>query len=85
MKVTECWTVKRPGQDNPDAARATHYKCRDDRPAVLMWAEDYNALKVLSDCLLMVDGYLANDSQMDDALMQKALKMADVFKTAPSE
>jgi hypothetical protein len=39
---------------------------------------------ILSDCVLMLDGYLANDNQMDDALMRRALTMADVFKTSPN-
>jgi hypothetical protein len=39
--------------------------------------------EILSDCILMLDGYLANDNQMDDVLMRKALTMADVLKTKP--
>lgn len=39
-------------------------------------------LALLSDCLLMLDSYLANDGQMNDDLVQKALKVADIYKTA---
>lgn len=43
--------------------------------------EQREALRVLSDCVIMLDNYLANDAQMDDVLVRQALHFADVFKT----
>jgi hypothetical protein len=39
------------------------------------------AATVLADCVIMLDSYLANDSAMDDILLQKALKLADLYRT----
>jgi hypothetical protein len=38
-------------------------------------------LALLSDCLLMLERYLVNDARMDDQLMQKALKLAETYKS----
>ena len=41
MKVTECWTI---GSDYPDINHTTVEPDDYHRPAVLMWAEDYEAM-----------------------------------------
>ena len=43
MKVTECWTEDDEGRPLP--GEVSERKCiYDDRPAILMWKEDYDAI-----------------------------------------
>ena len=46
-KVTECWTQVDLDEHYPCAGAVSEkYQCPGDRPAILMWREDYDAMRV---------------------------------------